>query len=82
MVTRVRALLAIEWMMATTVALVLAHLAFEIVGAALMGVALLFLLPIIGGVVGGLLSAGNQPAGSLISGMAVAVTLKAEPHPH
>jgi hypothetical protein len=47
-----------------------------------MGVALLFLLPIIGGVVGGLLSAGNQPAGSLISGMAVAVTLKAEPHPH
>jgi hypothetical protein len=54
MVTRVRALLAIEWMMATTVALVLAHLAFEIVGAALMGVALLFLLPFIGGVVGGL----------------------------
>jgi hypothetical protein len=51
---RVRFLLAIEWMLATTAALVLAHLAFEIVGAALLGYALLVLLPFIGGVVGGL----------------------------
>ena len=51
---RVRFLLVIEWMLATTVALVLARLAFEIVGAALLGYALLFLLPFIGGVVGGL----------------------------
>lgn len=41
-------------MMATTAALVLAHLAFEIVGAALLGFALLFLLPVIGGALGGL----------------------------
>jgi hypothetical protein len=41
-------------MIATTVALVLAHLAVEIVGAALLGYALLLLLPLIGGVVGGL----------------------------
>lgn len=49
-----RFLLVIEWMLATTVAVVVAHLAVEIVGAALLGYALLFLLPIIGGVVGGL----------------------------
>ena len=49
----VRFLLAIEWMLATTVAVV-AHLSVEIAGAALLGYTLLFLLPIIGGVVGGL----------------------------
>jgi len=51
---RVRFLLAIEWMLATTVAVVAAHLAFEIIGAALLGYVLLFLLPFIGGVAGGL----------------------------
>jgi hypothetical protein len=50
----VRVLLAIEWMVATTLAVVLAHLAVEIVGAALLGYFLLFFLPFIGGVVGGL----------------------------
>jgi hypothetical protein len=49
-----RFLLAIEWMLATTAAVVLAHLTVEIVGAALIGYYLLFLLPVIGGVVGGL----------------------------
>ena len=42
-----RFLLAIEWMLATTVAVVLAHIAVEIVGAALLGYFLLF-LPVIG----------------------------------
>lgn len=51
---KVRVLLAIEWMLATTLALVLAHLFVEIVGAALFGYALLFFLPFIGGVAGGL----------------------------
>ena len=51
---RVRFLLAIEWMLATTAAVVVAHLAFEIVGAALLGYLLLFLLPFVGGVAGGL----------------------------
>jgi hypothetical protein len=37
----VRVLLAIEWMLATTVAVV-AHLVVEIVGAALLGYALLY----------------------------------------
>jgi len=46
--------LAIQWTLATTVALVLAHLAVEIVGAALLGYALLFLLPLIGSVIAGL----------------------------
>lgn len=41
-------------MLATTLALVVAHVAVEIVGAALLGYALLFLLPLIGGVIGGL----------------------------
>jgi hypothetical protein len=41
-------------MLATTVALVLAHLAVEIVGAALLGFTLLFFLPLIGGALGGL----------------------------
>ena len=50
---RVRFLIAIEWMLTTTVALVLAHLAVEIAGAALLGYALLILLPFIGGAVGG-----------------------------
>jgi hypothetical protein len=49
-----RVLLATEWALATTVAVVVAHLAVEIVGAALLGYALLLLLPFIGGVVGGL----------------------------
>jgi len=42
---RVPFLLAIEWMFATTVAVVVAHLAFEVIGAALLGYVLLFLLP-------------------------------------
>ena len=46
--------LAIEWTAATTAALVAAHLAFEIVGAAFLGYYMLFLLPLIGGVIGGL----------------------------
>jgi len=46
------AILAIEWMLATTVALVLAHLAVEIAGAALLGYALLLMLPLIGGALG------------------------------
>ena len=50
----VRFRLALEWMLATTVAVVLADLGVEIVGAALLGYALLFLLPFIGGAVGGL----------------------------
>jgi hypothetical protein len=50
----IRVLLAIEWMLATTVAVVLAHLTIEIVGSALLGYTLLFLLPIVGGAVGGL----------------------------
>jgi hypothetical protein len=41
-------------MLATTVAVVLAHLAVEILFAALLGYAMLFLLPIMGGIVGGL----------------------------
>ncbi len=49
-----RFLLAIKWMLATTLAVVVAHLAVEIVGAALLGLFLIFLLPFIGGVVGGL----------------------------
>jgi hypothetical protein len=49
-----RVLLAIEWMLATTLAVVLAHLSVEIVGAALLGYALLFFLPFIGGAAGGL----------------------------
>lgn len=40
--------------MATTFAVVLAHLAIEIVGAALLGYYLIFLLPFVGGVIGGL----------------------------
>jgi hypothetical protein len=51
---KVRVLLAIEWMLATTLALVLAHLFVEIAGAALLGYALLFFLPFIGGFAGGL----------------------------
>jgi hypothetical protein len=46
--------LAVEWMLATTVAVVLPHLVVEIAGAALLGWALLFMLPFIGGLVGGL----------------------------
>jgi hypothetical protein len=49
----VRFLIAIEWMLTTTLALVLAHLAVEIAGATLLGYALLILLPFIGGAVGG-----------------------------
>jgi len=41
-------------MLATTAAVVVAHMAVEIAGAALLGYYLLFLLPVIGGVVGGL----------------------------
>jgi len=41
--------LAVEWIIATTAAVVFAHLAIEIVGAAWLGYALLFLLPIAGG---------------------------------
>jgi hypothetical protein len=51
---RVRFPLAIEWMLATTVALVLAHLALEIAAAALLGLYLLFVLPFVGGVLWGL----------------------------
>jgi hypothetical protein len=51
---RVRALLAVEWTLATMAALVVTHLVVEIVGAALLGYTLLFLLPFIGGVLGGL----------------------------
>jgi len=50
----VRWALAIEWMLATTLALVLTHLAVEIVGFALLGWALLVTLPLTGGVIGGL----------------------------
>jgi hypothetical protein len=53
----VRFLIAIEWMLTTTLALVLAHLAVEIAGATLLGYALLILLPFIGGAVGGRRSA-------------------------
>jgi len=49
----VRFLIAIEWMLTTTVALVVAHLAVEIAGATLLGYALLILLPFIGGAIGG-----------------------------
>jgi hypothetical protein len=46
------AILAIEWTLATTAALVLSHLAIEIAGAAVLGYAFLLLLPFIGGVLG------------------------------
>jgi len=50
----VRILLAVEWMLATAAALALTHLAVEIGFAALLGYALLVLLPFIGGAVAGL----------------------------
>lgn len=40
--------------MATTLAVVVAHLTIEIVGAALLGYYLIFLLPFVGGLIGGL----------------------------
>ena len=54
-------------MLATTVAVVLAHLTVEIVGSALLGYTLLFLLPIIGGAVGGLPVGERLPAAGLAS---------------
>jgi len=50
----VRLRLAIEWTAATTIAVVVTHLAFEIAGAALLGYYLLILVPFIGGAIGGL----------------------------
>jgi hypothetical protein len=49
-----RGLFALEWMAATTAALVVAHLALEIAGAAWLGYALLFILPFFGGFLGGI----------------------------
>jgi hypothetical protein len=46
--------LALEWTLATTAAVVAAHLAIEIAGAAWLGYTLLFLLPLAGGAIGGL----------------------------
>ena len=47
-------LIAIQWTCATTVALVGAHLFVEILGAAVLGLYLIFLLPLVGGVLAGL----------------------------
>lgn len=46
--------LVFQWTLATTLAVVFAHLTIEIVGAALLGYYLIFVLPFIGGVIGGL----------------------------
>jgi len=46
--------LVFQWTLATTLAVVVVHLTIEIVGAALLGYYLIFLLPFIGGVIGGL----------------------------
>ncbi len=48
-----RVRLALEWTIATTFAVVFTDLAIEIVGAALLGYVLVFLLPFIGGALGG-----------------------------
>src|SRR5205809_7779803 len=50
----VQLLLAIEWTLATALAVVIAHLAIEIAGSAWLGYGLLFLLPLVGGILGGL----------------------------
>ena len=49
----VRFLLEIEWTLATTAGIVLADLVVEISGAAMLGYALILLLPFIGGAIGG-----------------------------
>ena len=49
----VQPLLAIEWTLATALAVVIAHLAIEIAGSAWLGYGLLFLLPLVGGILGG-----------------------------
>lgn len=46
-------LFALQWTLATALAVVLANLIIEILFFALMGWALLFLLPLVGGVIGG-----------------------------
>jgi hypothetical protein len=48
-----RFLIAIQWTCATTFALVAAHLILEILGAAVLGLYLIFLLPLVGGVLVG-----------------------------
>jgi len=45
--------LGLQWIVATTVAVVLANLAVEILFFAVMGCALLVVLPLVGGVIGG-----------------------------
>jgi hypothetical protein len=49
-----RLVLAGEWTIATAAALVLTHFGVEMIGAAYLGWALLFILPILGGGLGGL----------------------------
>jgi len=49
-----RFLIAIQWTFATTAALVAADLLVEILGAAVLGYYLIFLLPLVGGVLAGL----------------------------
>jgi hypothetical protein len=56
-----RILFAIEWILATTIALGFTHLIVEILGAAVFGWTLLLLLPFIAGAIGGL------PVGALQS---------------
>src|SRR5437899_4716156 len=48
-----RVLFALQWTLATTLAVVIANLIIEILFFAVMGWALLFLLPFVGGVIGG-----------------------------
>jgi hypothetical protein len=57
---RDRVLLAIEWVLATTAALVVTHLFIEILGAALLGYFLFLILPLTGGAIVGLLVGFSQ----------------------